>query len=86
MALPAFPYWLKAARVIGKNVDGEALAVGDNNGNTWLVRLNRYTETWCHVRQARQEEVDDYDNLWLAELNLLGKDTRTTPPPEWRLN
>lgn len=84
--IPAFPSWLQSARVIGRNVDGEALAIGDNNGNAWLARLNRHTEVWCHVRLARQEEVDDYDNLWLTELHILGKDTRTTPPPEWRLN
>ncbi len=86
MAMLPFPDWILNARVTGRNVDGEALAVGLYNGQPWLVRLNRYSETWCHVRQARQEEVDDYDTLWLSELHLLGKDTRTTPPAEWRLN
>lgn len=84
--LPPFPDWLWNGRVVGKNVDGEALAVGiDAQYRVWLGRLNRHTNTWAHVREATQSEIDIYDTSFLCAMEMLGKDCRTTPPYQWRL-
>lgn len=83
--LPPYPGWLHNGWIIGTNVDGEALAVGSADGTAWLGRLNRYTNTWCHVRQALQSEIDSYDNDFLDIVGAMGIDTRTTPPAQWRL-
>ncbi len=86
MTHPIFPDWLQDARIIGRNADGENLAVGRNdNGVTWLGRLNHHNGSWSCVRVALQKEIDDYDNQFLAEMCAMGRDCRTVEPPEWRL-
>lgn len=86
MAAPPFPAWLMGACIIGRNADGESLAVGwTDNGGAWLARLNKFTDTWCSVRQATPKDIDDYDNNFLAMMMAAGRDTRSVEPPAWRL-
>lgn len=68
--MPPFPVWLESAQIIGKNVDGESLAVGWHDGEAWLSRLSRFNNTWARVRRALQEEINKYDTDFLETMRV----------------
>lgn len=73
-----FPHWITAAEEIGKNADGESLAVGVKlqDSEAWLIRLSRFSQEWCSVRRALQSELEEYDNLFLRRIKAQGPDPR----------
>lgn len=66
----AFPAWFENAQIVGRNADGELLAVGFYTGCSWLCRFSRHNEAWTTVRPANAEEINKYDTDFLASLQV----------------
>jgi hypothetical protein len=69
-----FPDWIKNGVIIGKNQQGELLAVGMklgyNHDEAWLFRLAKLNNCWVSVREAIKEDLDKYDAHFCNQMHI----------------